>query len=201
MTGASMYDTAEGARAYARMAQGFDGRTHVERLAQLLKPGSSVLELGMGPGVDLDMLAEKFAVVGSDLSPAFLDRYTRLRPGIELEKLDAITIDTARDFDAIYSNKVLQHLTREELRLSLICQSEILRPGGVILHGLWAGSFSNDHNGLHDTRYLPETLEPLVPQSLNITECSFYTEMERDDSLRVILQPIASSGHVADRRS
>jgi len=192
MSGKSMYDTIDGVRAYTKMAQGFDGRTHIERMGQLLKPGSSVLELGMGPGVDLDMLAETYTVVGSDLSQAFLDRYRRLRPGIELERLDAVTINTSRCFDAIYSNKVLQHLTREELRLSLIRQSEILQPGGLILHGLWAGTTSNDHEGLHDTRYVPESLASLVPNTLKITECVFYTEMERDDSLRVILRPAAS---------
>ncbi|WP_219948330.1 trans-aconitate 2-methyltransferase [Salinibacterium sp. M195] len=192
MTGASMYDTTEGIHAYTRMARGYDGRTHVERLTQLLKPGSSVLELGMGPGVDLDMLAKTYTVVGSDLSQAFLDRYRRLRPGIELERLDAVTINTTRRFDAIYSNKVLQHLTREELRLSLIRQSEILQPGGLILHGLWAGATSNDHGELHDTRYLPDSLERLVPPSLTITECVFYAEMAPEDSVRLILRPTAS---------
>ena len=185
----SMYDTPEGADAYAEMADGYDGRSHVDRLAELLAPGSEVLELGIGPGVDLDLLAETFAVVGSDTSQAFLDRYARTRPDIELARLDAITIVTDRRFDAIYSNKVLHHLTRDELRRSLQRQSEIIRPDGLLLHGLWAGTTTEEYDGLHDTRYLPDTLRSMVPDTLDIVECTFYAEMDTDDSLRVVLRP------------
>ncbi len=188
MSSSSMYDTPEGADAYAKMADGYDGRTHIERLNKLLAPSSTVLELGMGPGVDLDMLANTFAVVGSDYSQAFLDRYATTHPDDELERLDAITIDTKRRFDAIYSNKVLHHLTSEELHQSLQRQAEIVRPGGLILHGLWAGTTATDHGGLHDTRYTPNTLATVVPDTLQITECEYYAEMHRNDSLRVILR-------------
>lgn len=183
-----MYDTPEGTDEYAAMAEGYDGRTHIERLNELLPPGSEVLELGIGPGVDLDMLAETFTAVGSDLSQAFLDRYARLRPEAELMQLDAITIDTDRRFDAIYTNKVLHHLTTGELHRSLHRQAEVIRPGGLLLHGLWAGTTAEDYGGLHDQRYLPDTLEAVIPDVLEIVECVFYEEMETDDSLRVILR-------------
>jgi len=122
---------------YTAMAEGYDGRTHVERLRQMLAPGSAVLELGMGPGVDLYMLAKTFAATGSDRSQAFLDRYALIQPEADLLQLDAATVDTDRRFDAIYSNKVLHHLTRHELRRSLERQASLRRPGGLLLHGLW----------------------------------------------------------------
>ena len=75
------------------MAEGFDGRDHVEVLRGLLREGARVLELGMGLGKDLEMLAESFEVVGSDLARAFLDRYAVAHPTAELYLLDAVTID------------------------------------------------------------------------------------------------------------
>ena len=183
-----MYDTPDGVEQYTAMAAGYDGRSHVDRLRQLLPPGSTVLELGMGPGVDLDLLAQTYAVVGSDRSQAFLDRYDRVRPGTELVRLDAVTIETDQRFDAIYSNKVLHHLTPEELHRSLERQAEIIQPDGLLLHGMWAGTTSEDHEGLHDQRYLPETLEMIAPPTLEIIECDYYQEMDVDDSLRVVLR-------------
>ena len=184
----SMYDTPDGVEQYAAMAEGYDGRAHIEALRGVLAPGSTVLELGIGPGVDLDMLAQTFTVTGSDLSQAFLDRYANTRPGADLLRLDAITIATDRRFDAIYSNKVLHHLTTDELRQSLERQAAIIRPGGILLHGLWAGTSADDHGGMHDQRYLPETLDDVVPATLKVVECDFYQEMSIDDSLRVVLR-------------
>lgn len=183
-----MYETTAGVEEYAAMARGYDGRSHIEILKQMLAEGAGVLELGMGPGVDLDMLAQKFEVLGSDSSQAFLDRYSRTRPEVQVLRLDAVTIDTDSKFDAVYSNKVLHHLTREEMRRSLKRQAEILRSGGILLHGLWAGTETEKHQGLICQRYTPDTFKALVPPSLEIIRCETYKEMSEDDSLRVILR-------------
>lgn len=183
-----MYDTPKGVEEYVAMARGFDGRSHAERLKQMLPSGSALLELGMGPGVDLDMLARNFYVIGSDLSKAFLKRYASIRPGAELLCLDAVTIDTEMRFDAIYSNKVLHHLTPAELRRSLIRQAEILRSGGVILHGLWAGTEAETYQGLFSQRYSCGSFAALVPPVLELVECKSYKEMSKDDSIRVVLR-------------
>lgn len=184
----SMYDTAEGVEEYAAMAEGYDGRSHVERLNQLLPPGATVLELGMGPGVDLDLLAQNYRVVGSDLSSAFLQRYAERRPDAELLQLDAVTIDTAQTFDAIYSNKVLHHLTTEQLTASLQRQAALVGPDGLLLHGLWAGDGAEDHQGLHTQLYTAQTFAAAVPAMLEIVECTPYQEMAVGDSIRVVLR-------------
>lgn len=189
MTTTTFYDTPEGAATYTAMAAGFDGRAHIARLGELLPPESEVLEIGMGPGVDLDLLADRFTAVGSDLSPAFISRYAERRPDATLLRLDAITIDTDQRFDAIYSNKVLHHLTIEQMRQSLERQAEIIRPGGLLLHGLWVGTTAEDRDGLHDQGYMPDTFAAVVPDSLKLVACDFYDEMDTDDSLRVILRP------------
>ena len=190
----TMYDTAEGVEEYVAMAQGYDGRTHIERLNQLLHPGASVLELGIGPGVDLDLLAQRYQVVGSDLSQAFLDRYARRRPSAELLQLDAITINTDRRFDAIYSNKVLHHLTTEQLTRSLQRQAALIRPTGLLLHGLWAGDQTEDHHGMHNQQYTAQTFAAAVPPELETVEWTPYQEMTVDDSARVVLR-LASENH------
>ena len=69
------FDTEEGVRQYLEMAEGYDGRDLVATFEAHLPAGSSVLELGMGPGKDLDLLRSSFEVTGSDASKAFLDLY------------------------------------------------------------------------------------------------------------------------------
>ena len=105
------YDSEENVQEYVEMAEGYDGRELVAVLARYLAPGATVLELGMGPGKDLALLAAHFQVAGSDSSRVFVDRYRRAHPDADLLLLDAATMDTDRRFDGIYSNKVLQHLT------------------------------------------------------------------------------------------
>ena len=187
MTSKTMYDSRKGVDEYVLMAKGYNGRSHVGRLHKLLPEGSKVLELGMGPGVDFEMLAAGFHAVGSDLSQVFLDRYAEIRPDAELLRLDAVSIDTPKRFNAIYSNKVLHHLTAEELQRSLSRQAEVLRYGGVLLHGLWAGTGVEVHQGLRYQRYACGSFAALVPSTLNLIECESYQEMSKADSIRVVL--------------
>ena len=46
----------------------------------------------------------------------FVDKYKKENPEADLLKLDAVTLTTNKMFDCIYSNKVLHHLTREDLK-------------------------------------------------------------------------------------
>jgi trans-aconitate methyltransferase len=105
------FDNVKNVRDYIRMAEGYDGRELIENLKKHLRSGSSVLELGMGPGKDMDILAGTYRVTGSDSSRIFLDMHRQTHPEADLLQLDAVTIKTDRRFDCLYSNKVLQHLT------------------------------------------------------------------------------------------
>ena len=121
------YDDEETALQYIAMADGFDGRELVEVLREHLRDGASVLEIGMGPGVDLQLLSEHFLATGSDNSQFFVDRFRKLHPDLDLLLLDAVKLDTERTFDCIYSNKVLHHLTSEQLAQSLGRQKKFSR--------------------------------------------------------------------------
>ena len=52
------FDDEQNVRDYIRMAEGYDGRALVDKLGAYLGEGATVLELGMGPGIDLDMLRD-----------------------------------------------------------------------------------------------------------------------------------------------
>ena len=183
-----LYNTPEGVEDYVSMAEGYDGRDSVAVLTEMLAPGSRVLELGMGPGVDLGLLAERFDVVGSDRSQAFLDRYRSSHPDIELLVLDAVTIDIDQRFDAIYSNKVLHHLTTDELALSLVRQTALLEPDGLLLHGMWFGEGTEDHQGMFCQNHTCESFLALSPAALELDRCEPYAEFDKNDSFRIVLR-------------
>ena len=113
------FDTEKGVNEYIKMAEGYDGRALIKIFKNYLRKDSKVLELGMGPGKDLDILGENFVVTGSDNSSVFLEKYREKNPKADLMLLDAVTLNTDRKFDGIYSNKVLHHLTTEDLKTSL----------------------------------------------------------------------------------
>jgi len=77
------YDEERNVETYVEMAEGFDGRELVDVLKKHLAPGSTVLELGMGPGKDLALLAEAFTATGSDRSRVFFASLSTGPPGCE----------------------------------------------------------------------------------------------------------------------
>ncbi|MCH9659234.1 class I SAM-dependent methyltransferase [archaeon] len=106
------------------MAEGYDGAELIKILQKYLPKSSTVLEIGIGPGKDMDILKKSYTVTGSDNSQIFLDKYKEKYQNVDLLPLDAVTTKTDRKFDCIYSNKVLHHLTKKYLRESLQRQKE-----------------------------------------------------------------------------
>lgn len=185
------YDDPKNAEQYIKMADGYDGQKLIDRLLTYLPAGTTVLELGMGPGTDLELLAQHYVVTGSDRAQPFLDRYRALNNSADLLLLDAVTLETERTFDAIYSNKVLYHLTRDELRQSFARQVDLLNPGGIALHSFWVGEDEEDQHGLHFAYYTEETLRAQIGAAFEVLEIGRYTEMSADDSLWIILRKLA----------
>mgnify|MGYP001827769854 CR=1 FL=1 len=182
------YDDQKNVDEYIDMAVGYDGRELVGVLRNHLESNATVLELGMGPGKDLDLLAQHYRVVGSDGSSIFLDRYRQEHPDADLLLLDAVTMDTDRRFDAVYSNKVLHHLTRQELAESFQRQAGVLQNGGILLHAFWYGDREEEMHGLRFVYYTEDALSQLIGDELEIVESKRYTELEEDDSLWVFLR-------------
>ena len=173
---------------YIKMAEGYDGKELIPLLDQYLPEGATVLELGMGPGVDLDILSQRYQVTGSDRSPIFLERYRQKNENADLLLLDAITLETERRFDAIYSNKVLHHLTPEELKQSLEKQRQLLNVNGVLLHSFWYGDKEEMLHGMRFTYYSEGSLRVCVSDAYDILDLRRYSEIEHDDSLYILLR-------------
>ena len=186
------YHTPESVDEYIAMAEGYDGRELIEVLKRHLPPGATVLELGMGPGKDLDLLAETYQATGSDYAQPFLDRYRAAHPDADLLLLDAATLDTDRRFDAIYSNKVLMHLAREQVRASLRRQAEMLNDGGLLLHSFWYGDGEEEFSGLRFVQYTAASFAQLVGPELEIVEAERYAEMEEGDSIYFLMRALNS---------
>ncbi len=182
------YDDEKNVETYMTMAEGYDGRELVPILRQYVPDGAAVLELGMGPGKDVALLGEHYQVTGSDRSAVFVERYRIAHPDADVLQLDAVTLDTDRRFDALYSNKVLYHLTRDEMRQSLARQTAVLHDGGIALHTLWIGDGEEEMEGLSFTYYTEETLADVVGPAWEILLTQRYTEMDPDDSLIVVLR-------------
>jgi len=186
------YDTQQGVEEYIKHSEKWDGKQLINILLLHLPESSTLLELGMGPGRDFDVLSKAYQVTGSDVSQVFLDRCKQKNKDVDLLKLDAVTIPTERKFDCIYSNKVLQHLTKEELKKSLQRQKEVLNPNGIAFHAVWRGDKIEKKKGLLFMYYQIEGLKKIIGDDFDILDIQTFTEMEKDDSIYFILSKMVN---------
>ena len=184
----SYFDDENNVEEYIRMAEGYDGREFISILRKHLRDNSTLLELGMGPGKDMELLSEHFQVTGSDNSHVFLERFRAVHPHADLIFLDATSMDTDRRFDCIYSNKVLMHLSESQLKESFRRQASVLNSGGILFHTFWHGDGEEEHSGLRFVYYTPETLAQLIGDEYDEVEIRMYSEMEEDDSFYILLR-------------
>lgn len=180
------YDDPDHVEEYIAMSEGYDGAELIEQLKPLLPAGKQVLELGMGPGRDLDILAQTYDAIGSDGSEAFLQHYRLRHPDTTLLTLDAAVLQTDIKVDAIYSNKVLHLLTPAELRQSLSQQTRLLNDNGLVLHSFWRGDSEETFHGVYSAYYQADPLTQIFAQTFELLKVGKYTEMEMDDSLWIV---------------
>ena len=182
----NFFDSEKNVEEYIAMSAGCDGRDLVNVLGNYLPAASSVLEIGMGPGADLDILKENYQATGSDHSQIFLDKYRKGSPDAELFLLDAVTLEIDRQFDALYSNKVLHHLHLDELARTFCRQASLLRDEGKICHSFWRGEKQEEIKSLLFQYYLEDEIETLIAPFFTLLETKLYEEFEKDDSFLVV---------------
>jgi len=182
----SFYDDSESVDKYIDMCEGYDGSNIYEMMKKHLDDGKSILELGSGPGFDIPFLAEHYQVTGSDLSEEFLRRCKMKFPAVEFLHLDVKTVNVTGKYDCIYSNKVLHHLTEDELSLSLGEQANVLTQNGIVAHSFWIGEESQEMEGLLFTYYRKERLLEILSEHFTVLSTMSYQEFEESDSLFVI---------------
>ena len=88
------YETKQGVEEYIKMCEGYDNAKFKDLILKHLDKGSSILEVGMGPGNDLKWLSEYYDLTGSDYSKEFIDRAKIRFPYGEFLILDGITLET-----------------------------------------------------------------------------------------------------------
>ncbi len=184
----SYFDSEKNVKEYIKMVKDYDPKELINILRKYLKEESTLLELGMGPGKDLDILREYYKVTGSDSSQIFVNRYKKNNPDADILRIDAIDIKIQQKFDCIFSNKVLIHLTKEECKSSFKQQKNILNPKGILFHTFWYGTKTEKHHGLLFTYYTEDYLRKMVEEYYNIIRLDKYSEMEKDDSILLVLQ-------------
>jgi trans-aconitate methyltransferase len=184
------YDDKNNVDSYLANCGGYDGRELINILKIHLPQKSKVLEIGMGPGKDFEILNEDFVTTGSDNSEVFFNRYKEKNPNSDVVLLDAITLETNRLFDCIYSNKVLHLLTKDELDKSLKRQHEILLENGQVFHTFWKGEEDQTYEKMFMVYYDINRLILQFESRFKIIEIEYYTEFEDDDSIYVIAKKI-----------
>jgi len=180
------YKTDKSVEEYIKAAEGFDGAEHIGQLKTYLPSGSTLLEIGTGPGSDWEILHTDYDVTGSDFSKQFLERLDEKFPSGEFLELDAATLLTQQKFDGIYSNKVLHHLNDEEMQSSIYRQHDILNPDGVICHSFWEGQGSEIFKGMFVKYHTMDSLKGLFETRFEILLMEYYNEFEDDDSILLI---------------
>ncbi|MDF9798216.1 cyclopropane fatty-acyl-phospholipid synthase-like methyltransferase [Catalinimonas alkaloidigena] len=180
------YKTKASVEEYIRLANDVDGSELIRKLNIYLPSNSLLLEIGSGPGTDFQILKKNYRVVGSDYSTEFLSRLVNHNTKDEFLHLDAITLETDKKFDGMYSNKVLQHLTNEELRKSILRQVDILNFNGIICHSFWKGEGDEVFKGLYVNYQTDESLRLLFEDYFEILLLKEYKEFEYGDSLLLI---------------
>lgn len=183
----------ENVNQYIEMTKEYDPTSIVNKVKKYLPKGSTLLELGMGEGRDLELLSKEYKVVGSDNSEVFINKYKEKNKGIEVLPIDAIMMNTERTFDCIYSNKVLHHLTKKDFIKSLNLQKNNLNNKGIIFMTLWNGEYREEimfDGEIRFTYYLENDIREIVKNDYDIVTIETYNEFEEheNDSLLVILR-------------
>jgi trans-aconitate methyltransferase len=168
------------------MCEGYNGEELIKKLSKYIKQNSTVLELGMGPGTDLEILNKTYLATGSDYSQIFINQYLKRSPKADLLLLNALTMNTDRKFKCIFSNKVLHHFAKNDLKQSVKSQLNTLEDGGIVFHTFWSGDKEENLHGMRFTYYNEQHLKKIFEQDYEILELSSYTEMEENDSIYVI---------------
>lgn len=173
---------------YEKMCEDYNGEDLYKVLAKHLKKDATLLELGCGPGNDIVNLRKEYAVTGSDLSDEFLQRCRKRFADLPFLKLDAVAINTDQTFDGIFSNKVLHHLTVNELEKSFRRQKEVLKPNGIFAHTFWIGDKEFNMEGMLFVFHNREKLLRLIADNFTILDTYDYQEFEEGDSIFIIAE-------------
>ena len=180
------YENQSNVEQYIKMMETYDNSFIINALASYLCDGNTLLELGSGTGKDFQKLSKRYQVTASDYSSVFVSYLKHHFDNEKIIQLDARMMDVNQVYDCIYSNKVLQHLSKEELRESVKQQVKHLKSGGLVFHSFWYGSHEAYYEGLRFVYYNEEALRQVFSPYVTIIGIERYTESEADDSVYIV---------------
>jgi SAM-dependent methyltransferase len=106
----------------------------LDELASRLPVGARVLDLGCGNGRKTSRLADRFDVVGVDISVRQVQLARVAVPGAEFVKADFVELELpAETFDAVTALYSILHVPRDEQHALLGRIKGWLKPGGLFL--------------------------------------------------------------------
>lgn len=141
----------------------FNRRSYcLNHFAKLLKPGSSILDVGCGSGIDARFLTKLgFKVTGVDLSVGMIEYAKMICPQGNFSVGDARKLGFANNsFDSIVAAWVLHHLPRRDSKKFLADLFRIVKPGGFV--------FLSTQEGIDDEHEDPEPFMPSENMLKNI---------------------------------
>lgn len=113
---------------------------YLEQLAARLPPGARVLDLGCGNGTKIARLADRFDVVGVDISEQQLRLARTTLPEATFVRADFVDLDfPAETFDAVIAFYSIVHAPRKEHPALLGRIRQWLKPGGHFLASMSHG--------------------------------------------------------------
>jgi SAM-dependent methyltransferase len=120
---------------WASKAEGDPRDRMLAEFAQRLHDGARVLDLGCGSGVpSTKTLAQRFDVVGVDISEAQIQAARVLVPGASFIRADLAELDLPdASFDGVAALYAISHVPREEHARLLASIARWLVPGGLFL--------------------------------------------------------------------
>ncbi|MCB0739309.1 MAG: class I SAM-dependent methyltransferase [Bacteroidetes bacterium] len=180
------YHTSESVKEYIELAKDVNGAEHIAEIQKYLAENSKLLELGTGPGTDFEILSKTYHVTGSDYSSEFIKHLENKYPKAKLLEVNAAQIPSETIFDGIYSNKVLHHLSDNELESSVKTQHAALTENGLICHTFWKGEGYEIFKGMYVNYHSKAEIKGLFQNHFEIIELTEYAEFEEGDSIRLI---------------
>jgi cyclopropane fatty-acyl-phospholipid synthase-like methyltransferase len=132
---------------WAAQIEGDPWERFLGELADRLRDGSRVLDLGCGDGAKTRLLAEQFEVVGVDISAEQLSLARANVPEATFVHGDFANVDfAAHSFEAVAAFYSITHVPREEHAALFQRIAGWLQPGGLFLASLSSGG-SEDWSG------------------------------------------------------
>ena len=173
---------------YTLMVIFSDNKYIIDEFKKRIDKSKKILELGSGPGNDYGVLVQDYDITGSDYSETFLKILRKKFNNDRFLKINALTMETEKKYDVIYSNKVLQHLTTENLAASFKKQYEVLNEGGILFHAMWKGTSSKEkEKSMPDIRYERDDIKKIMGKFI-IKDFIVYKELKENDSFIVVME-------------